>query len=373
MPPLTLLSSGLIYRNPKPYLRSRQAFHPSLVGLDDSELVCSFDIGEGVESLDYRTHLSRSTDGGKTWTLEGPIFEDPIAAGATHSIRLSRLSDGSLVGFGARWHRLDAEQGIVSRETDGFAPMDLFLIRSTDSGRSWGEPQPLDPPVANPAFEVCHGVVELPDGAWLVPTATCKGWDGSLPAGEQAVLFRSEDQGESWPSHASTFRQSGVNYWEQSVVPLGGDRLLAVGWAHEFTTGRNLPTPYVLSDDGGKTFSSPLETGFLGQTCKALHLGDDRLLCVYRRSDRPGLWATLARLNGGAWCNINELPLWGAGLASSGMEGEAGTYDELSELHFGYPSLDRTSGNEVLVAFWCLEGWTCSIRWIRIGLGKDGD
>ena len=83
--------------------------------------------------------------------------------------------------------------------------------------------------------------------------------------------------------------------------------------------------------------------------------------------------ATLARLDGGAWRNITDLPLWGAGLDSSGMEGEAGTYDELSELHFGYPSLHRTSGNEVLVAFWCLEGWTCNIRWIRIGLGKDGD
>ena len=365
---LSLIDTGLIYTNPKPYLRSRQAFHPSLVDLGDGELICSFDVGAAVESLDYRTHLARSSDGGATWTMQGPIFEDPAAADATHSIRLSRLTDGSLIGFGARWHRSDADEGLVNRETQGFVPMDLFLVRSPDDGQTWGEPEPIEPPLDNPAFEICHGVLELPNGTWFIPTATCRGWDGSLPAGEKAVLFRSDDRGRSWPSLTVTFEKKGVQYWEQSVVPLDDGRVLTVAWAHDFAQGNNLPTPYALSTDNGATFSSPLLTGIQGQTCKVLHLGDGSLLCVYRRSDRPGLWATLSSLRGDRWENLHDLALWGTGLETSGMDGEAETYDELSDLHFGYPSLQRMSEGETLVAFWCLEGWTCNIRWIRIGI-----
>jgi hypothetical protein len=281
------------------------------------------------------------------------------------------MADGSLVGFGARWHREGPEEGIVSRETDGFVPMDLFLLRSTDGGRTWAGPEPIAPPVDNPAFEICHGVLELKDGAWLIPTATCRGPGGAMPAGARAVLFRSEDGGRTWPSHADSFAREGVHFWEQSVVPLEDDRVLAVAWAHDVTSGRNLPTPWTLSADGGRSFAPLRETGLLAQTCKVIHLGRDRLLCVYRRSDRPGLWATRARIDGGDWVNETDLPLWGAGLASSGMAGQAGTYDELSDLHFGYPSLHPRPDGDVLAAFWCLEGWTCNIRWIRIG--KDGN
>ena len=185
-------------------------------------------------------------------------------------------------------------------------------------------------------------------------------------------MFRSEDRGTNWASYTVTFQMKGVQHWEQSVLPLDDDRVLAVAWAHDLASGTNLPTPYALSRDGGLTFGQPRETGFKGQTCKALRLGDGRLLCVYRRSDKPGLWATLSRLEGETWDNLAELPLWGAGRSSSGMTGESGSYDELSDLHFGYPSLQRVSDSQSLIAFWCLEGWTCNIRWIRLEHETEG-
>ncbi len=75
---ISCTATGLVYGNPKPYLKSRQAFHPTLVRLHDDELLCSYDVGEGVESLDYRTYLSRSDDGGHTWVQQWPLFYDPV-------------------------------------------------------------------------------------------------------------------------------------------------------------------------------------------------------------------------------------------------------------------------------------------------------
>ena len=66
MQPIELLGSDVVYRNPKPYLRSVQARHPSLVVFDDGELLLGFDLGQSDESLDYATHRARSQDGGRT-------------------------------------------------------------------------------------------------------------------------------------------------------------------------------------------------------------------------------------------------------------------------------------------------------------------
>ena len=106
------------------------------------------------------------------------------------------------------------------------------------------------------------------------------------------------------------------------------------------------------------------------QTCKALRLGDGRILCVYRRDDKPGLWSNLSRLEGERWVNDAELPLRGTGLCSSGMTGESNSSDELAKLRFGYPSLLEDRDGEVMAAFWCYEEGMTNIRWFRLRIDK---
>lgn len=367
---LSCRSSQLVYRNPKPHLRSRQTYHPTLLRRPDGEMLCSFDLCEAVESLDYRTWLSRSSDDGLTWQLQGQIPVDEPHCPMPVSLRLRQMSDGTVVAFGGRWHRDDPDEGQVNRETQGMAPMDLILLRSADGGRHWGKPEILAPPVVGPCFEICHPIVELPGGRWLAPTSTWRGWSGEHPSGEMAITLISDDRGKSWPRFGVSFdgRKTGYIHWEQSVAPLRDGRLLAVAWAYDPRTGRTLPTPYCFSADRGETFSAPRPTGFRGQTCKLLPLADGRLLCVYRRDDKPGLWGTLAHLEGDAWINEESALLWGNGLSNSGMAGASGVADGLSDLKFGYPSLLQLPSGEVMVAFWCFENWSTNIRLLRLDI-----
>ena len=108
-------------------------------------------------------------------------------------------------------------------------------------------------------------------------------------------------------------------------------------------------------------------TGFLAQTCKAVELDDGSILCVYRRDDRPGLWANRARLDGTRWVNLEQTALWEG--AESGMRGTASSADRLSDLKFGYPSLWCSTADEVLVVFWCQEACITGIRCLRLTLG----
>ena len=128
---IELESTGLIYRNPKPYLRAANAMHPSLAALDDGTMLCAFDIGQGPESLDYATYLSRSDDGGTTWSTPRPLtppVSDPRYANQV--TRISRVGDGTLVGCGVRIYRDDPQEGFVSRDTFGYAPLDILLDAS---------------------------------------------------------------------------------------------------------------------------------------------------------------------------------------------------------------------------------------------------
>jgi hypothetical protein len=364
---LTVVDSGLVYRNPKPYLRSIVAYHPSVALLGDHELLATFDMGQAVESLDYHTVASRSRDGGRNWQLESPLLAQPRPR-TTHTIRVRRLRDGSLVGVGAWFDRSNPEEGLVNRQTAGYVPVDLFWTCSSDGGRSWSQPQEIVPPLRSLSWEFCHPLVELASGKWLAPVATWRAWDGSNPPGEQTVVLISDDRGATWPRFARVFdgRETGRSHLEISMVPLQDGRILAVSWVFSFDSGETFPTEFALSDDHGESFAAPGLTGFRAQTCKILQLVDGRILCAYRRHDRPGLWATLAQLRDEDWTNLGEAPLWEG--APSGMTGQGRSGQELSELKFGYPSLCQLASGEVMLLFWCQEDCITNIRWLRLAL-----
>ncbi len=202
------VGSGIVYRNPRAHLKSIHAWHPSIVRLPDGELISTFDLAEAGESLDYHTVLSRSTDGGQSWSAPQPLFQDTATRRSTHSVRIGTVSDGSLVGFGARHYRDDPNEGLVNRANLGYTPMDLFLLQSTDGGRNWIGPQPIEPALVGPAFEMCHRIIELFDGRWLAPTSTWKGWNGESPHGMQAVALVSYDRGHTWPEYLSLVDQT---------------------------------------------------------------------------------------------------------------------------------------------------------------------
>jgi len=361
------VETGLVYRNPKPCLRAVHAWHPSLVRLDDGTLLAGFDLGQAVESLDYRTYTARSRDGGRTWDEPRPLFEDPVCRRATHSVRLSRVRDGTVVAFGGRYYRDDPEEGLTNRANLGYVPMDLILLRSRDGGATWDGPTTIDPPLVGPAFETCHSIVELRDGRWLGPTATWKSWEGEAPNGLQAIALVSHDRGKTWPEWISVVNQYDrrVISWEQGLTQLADRRLLAVVWSFDETSGRTLPNRYALSADG-RTFAAPRENGLRGETAKLLTLADGRVLCMYRRTDRPGLWATLVRVEGEDWVNVAETPVW-QGVAS-GMRGQGAAGDELSALKFGFPSMVELPGGDVLTVFWCVEECLHVIRWVRLAV-----
>jgi hypothetical protein len=181
------------------------------------------------------------------------------------------------------------------------------------------------------------------------------------------IAMVSHDQGQSWPQYIDVMNepQGRVFFWESKIVELPDGRLLATAWAYDDIAKCDRPNQYSLSADGGKTWSLPASTGLMGQTLTPLVLNDGRILCVYRRMDKPGLWVNLSRLDQNKWINEAELPLWGQNSSSLTSSTENMSHN-FNVLRFGAPCMAFTKDGYVFAAFWCYEDCVSVIRWYKL-------
>ncbi len=361
------LQTGVLYRNPQPHLKSRHAFFPSVAQLRDGELVATYMLGEAFEAVDNRVHLSHSTDGGETWTADGPIVDDLAGQLVSESGRITFTPSGELIALLHRHDRNDhPDEGLANPETLGFVPTQFDVARSADGGRTWTRPKRITPPLVGPSFELCCPITILSDGRWLLPTSTWRGWNGDFPNGDRMLAFVSTDEGKTWPQYIDVMRheRGEMMYWESKIVEFPDGRLLAVAWVYDNANSCDLPNHYAVSHDGGATWSAPKSTGLAGQTMTPLVLPDGRFISVYRRMDRPGLWCQLAHWDGDDWINDDAQPLWGqdsAGLTQS----DDSMVSNFQVLRFGAPCLLQLADGHIFLAFWCYEDCVGIIRWFR--------
>jgi len=371
MADITVLGTGLIYRNPKPHLHAIHAYFPSVVQLTNGEMLCSLVLGEAFDAENCHTYLARSSDLGETWCLQGPIYPGTTDRITSDATRLTALPDGGAVAFMIRSDRsMHPDEGLANPENLGFVSTETMLLWSRDAGHTWSLPEPFTPALVGPSFEMCCPIVSLRDGRWFLPTSTWRGWDGYSPNGMKMVALISHDGGKSWPEYRDVMRdpEQRVIYWESKICEMPDGRLLAVAWVYDQVAATDLPNHYAISADGGDTWSAPLSTGLQGQTPTPFILKDGRVLLVYRRIDRPGLWANLSHLEGDRWVNDDEAPIWGAG--QQHLTGDADNMvQNFQVLRFGAPCMLRLNEGTIFMAFWCYEDCVSVIRWYKLAVG----
>jgi hypothetical protein len=361
-------STGLIYRNPKSHVRSIHAYFPSVAVMANGEMLATIVLGEAFEATNLRTHVCRSTDNGENWQLEGPIYPGTGKRLTSDCCRLTVLPDGEVVVLMMRYDRTDhSDEGLTNHENLGFVPTELMLLRSTDFGHKWTEPKAFEPPLVGPSFELCSPITVLKDGRWVLPTQTWPGWNGDCPNGIRMVAFVSHDRGKTWPEYWDVMNEpeGRTFFWESKIIEFPDGRLLAGAWAYDDVTSRNRPNQYAISKDGGKTWSRPESTGLEGQTLTPFLVDEERILCVYRRMDKPGLWANLSHLEGNRWVNDDSRLLWGG--QTVGLTGASENMAEnFNVLKFGAPCITNLKDKTIFVTFWCVEDCVSNIRWFKL-------
>lgn len=210
--------------------------------------------------------LSRSLDGGKTWSATVP-FEHTVKK-TYYPGSLTTLRDGRLMHAWNRW----------SEETNELEPRSVLYSLSEDEGVSWSIPKPFP---RNPKVMsvIRHPIVELSANRWLAslsdrtfvfdPTteAASDFGDGRshglvpivwTPKGTfiSGAGLRSADGGKTW-NEISKFPNLKEQGWRHELVCLSNGLLLASEILGPGVGGERIR--YVISRDDGLTWTDTFE------------------------------------------------------------------------------------------------------------------
>lgn len=214
------------------------AYFPRLLQLQSGELLATFKTGAGHVGKGGLASVSRSADGGLTWSKPVVGFDLPDADDSMDAS--GQLKDGTVL-YGAVSYSWKGEK--YSFE-DWRA--DTYILRSRDDGRSWSPPSKVN--IAPYTWAYPFGrIIELPDGTLLM-TLFAGYLPVSLPGsaaddhddvtrrlrrlgdqkppeqqGEFCIVIRSKDRGEHWGDPSIIAR----GYNEVCAMPLSDGRLMA--------------------------------------------------------------------------------------------------------------------------------------------------
>lgn len=210
--------------------------------------------------------LTRSTDGGTTWSEPKPFA--PTVGKTYYPGSLTTLHDGRLLHAWNRW----------SEPTNEKEPRSVLYSLSGDDGLTWSEPKPF-PRDEKVASIIRHPIVELAANQWLLPLSdTTQVFDPttgtSQPFGDgrahglvpltrtpkgnfiSGAGLRSTDTGKSWQQIAN-FPNLKEQGWRHEMVCLANGWLLASEILGPGVGGERIR--YVLSRDDGVTWGEVFE------------------------------------------------------------------------------------------------------------------
>jgi len=350
------LHQNVLYENPLPMLRSRHGFFPGVVQLPSGELLTLFALGEAFESVDLTTYVARSSDEGKNWQLQGPLYDKSADKIPTSDfLKPQILSDGRILALGYRFHRIDPELPIAIQETDGILPGDNIVSFSQDDGHSWTVPQVISRRTPE-LIEIPSRALQLTNGDIVATGGVFKLPDGSNPSGQFGVLWRSKDLGATWDDGTHFFRDlSGtISSYESHICEMQPGRLVIILWALDVFTGKRYPNQVVVSHDYGTTWSSPIDTGIMGEAANLLYLGGERIMSIHcHRGDELGLYVRVIDFTNDQWKVEEEKLIWG--LNSWNQSHESQKFHEVARsLRFGQASLLKLASGDILATHWCI-------------------
>lgn len=340
---------------------------PCLLALPTGELLATYRAGSTKDSADEAIELTRSSDGGRTWSAPERSFGPP--QDGMKLCYLTQLADGRLLAA-AMWVDHAAHPGapLFNPVTEGCLPMTILLAYSTDTGRSWSPWRPVSMPAELGPPSLTNPIVTLVDGRLAMSIESNKSYDDPAPWRQRVVLRHSEDSGETWgPPLVAGYDPNGrIFFWDQRLARAPDGRLAAFVWTYDRAEQVYRHIHRRISADGGVTWSEAEDLGFADQPGRPAVLADGRVILPY--VDRFGTRAIRARSAADIAAPFEEssdIVLYdsAAAISTGGSTGEL--LAEMSVWSFGLPYAEPIPGG-ALVAFYAGDGATLDIHWVRL-------
>ena len=318
--PVRDLQHVTVYRDPA---GEWNAAFPELAQLASGDLLVSFrearfspstrGLGHNHSEPNCRGVLIRSTDGGRSWPLEGR--QQLTDTFPMEQCSVSTASD-DLVLFIYALNLLQMQPMAVTVQSadgaDWSAQLSYidFARRSRDGGRTWDQATPLTP--APLAYSAIHApMIELPDGTLLAPLCGSLGADHVAPQQHPQCVVRSHDRGLTWGdgSIIALDPRGRRRYHQASLVPMPDGEIIALMHSEETIDladgrqAREVNAWLTRSHDAGRTWSvlESLPFRITGSATSTIRLHDGRLLCTWSDRHIPSIRIAVSDDGGRSW------------------------------------------------------------------------
>lgn len=321
-----------------------------------------------------KVQLFRSSDDGKTWSEPEILVNGPID---DRDAGIMQTSKGTIIVSwftSLAWLRRihvyemgviplsqtpeamaafrDARTTMIESGCDPREELGVFVIRSTDGGKTWSER--IKAQVSSP-----HGPCELADGRLMhvgprIDESFVSFEKGAAFSGMPVSAAVSDDDGQSWQVISEIEMNPDLpgSVHEPHVVQ-AADGTIIVHLRHH-GADRKRDTLQCESTDGGKTWSTPRKLNVGGFPPHLLRLRDGRLVMSFGFRDGPyGNRAVVSSDNGKTWSQ----PMI---ISNDGASGDLG-YPATAELGDGslltvwYERLEDNPNAVLRQAHWSLE------------------
>jgi sialidase-1 len=309
------------------------AAFPDVCRTKNGDLFCVFYSGSGHvthPSDDWpkggRIMAIRSNDDGTTWTAPAVVADTPFDDRDPH---VAPLRDGTLI---CSWFASTNPGKLLPNGK----PHMVYLSRSTDDGKTWGETYELK--IDSPHWFACSAPVrELKDGSLILGLYS---EDNDTKRGFGATI-RSTDGGKTWTDLALIGENSGIHLdAETDIIQRRDGSLIAA------LRSSKVDMHFANSADGGKTWGPVRSAGFKGHSPHFLRHSSGTIILSHRLPMTSVHWS---QDDGESW----QGPL------------------KVDEVIGAYPSCVELRDGRVLCIYY-EEGRGSSIRATHLIVGRDG-
>ena len=350
-------STNIIYENPLPQLRSIQSTFPFLFELPTGRIGAVSVLGEAFESVDGRSHICFSDDGGKTFSKPTPMFDHEDREGRlTDYAKATALPDGRILAIGYAYLRDDPTLPIGNPKNGGVLNDFVFWSISEDGGKTFSKMRKIDC-AWGAHVEASAPITLLRDGSWITPITGFPDWEGNMHGKLCGRALRSYDEGKNWQDDVISmdFGDTPITCYEQRMCQTESGAIISIGWNENLETGERLANHYTYSLDNGKTFTEPVSTGILGQASSVCSLGGERLLALHairRDTDKPGIYGYVIDFSARSWNIVDSALIWEP---KTPVKKDDKMAEIFSFLKFGQPGAILLSDGDVLMSHWYAE------------------
>ena len=206
--------------------------------------------------LDSDILYSRSTDGGKTWSAPEPVNTN-AASDYGDDADAWAASDGK-----GNWLVVWTSTGTLRNTIGG--DRDILYARSADNGHTWTAPAALNTNAADDSgFDISPRVTTDGDGHWVVVWSSGDSLDDTIGSDRDLLTAHSSDDGRTWSPPAPLNTNAATDSrsdWSPSVATDTKGTWVAV-WSSADTLGETLGMDRDIllarSADLGATWSPP--------------------------------------------------------------------------------------------------------------------